>query len=62
VVVDNVQFLQPREQGAGGGGDFRRQPSAPAPARKPAGGEPGYDAPPPEEGPPPGAGEEDIPF
>jgi single-strand DNA-binding protein len=61
VVVDNVQFLQPREGGAGGGGEFRRQSSSSAPARKPAGDDPGFDAPPPDDMPPPSGGE-DIPF
>src|SRR5262249_40828055 len=60
VVVDNVQFLQPREGGAGGG-EIRRQPSSSAPARKPAGDDPGFDAPPPDDMPPPSGGE-DIPF
>lgn len=68
VVVDNVQFLQPREGGSGGGmsgggeGYRRAAPAAggskPAPARD-------YDVPPDEPmSPPPGGGGEDgdIPF
>jgi single-strand DNA-binding protein len=71
VVVDNVQFLQPREGGAGGGmggegGGYRRS-AAPAPGggSKPAAPPRDYDGPPDESmSPPPGGGGEDgdIPF
>jgi single-strand DNA-binding protein len=64
VVVDNVQFLERRPEGApGGGGEYRRQSSSPAPSgRKPA-ADPGDDMPPDDAGPPPtSSGGEDIPF
>lgn len=71
IVVDNVQFLQPREgggMGGGGGEGYRRPAASAAPAaasRKPAGGGGGgdYDSMPPDEAPPPSSGDpEDIPF
>lgn len=67
IVVDNVQFLQPREGGGGGGGGmgggesagYRRPQAAATPARKPPADDMGgYDDP----APPPGGAEEDIPF
>lgn len=73
IVVDNVQFLEPRADGAGGrsqqgSGGYRRPVTQP-----PMGGEEPYDAPPPHDAPhmdapppfdPPPANrpEEDIPF
>jgi single-strand DNA-binding protein len=73
VVVENVQFLQPREgggggMGGGGGGEGYRRPAAAAPTaagRKPAGGGGDYENMPPDEPMPPptsSGGEEDIPF
>jgi single-strand DNA-binding protein len=67
VVVDNMQFLDAKQDGSSGGGDgmSARAPRASAPAaqRKPEpsysnGG--GYDEP--EPGPPGGNAEDDIPF
>ncbi len=69
IVVDNMQFLDPRPDGASSGGDMgARAPraSAPAASRKPEtsysnGGGPGtYDEP--ESGPSGGNPEDDIPF
>jgi len=63
IVVDNVQFLEPRAEGGGGprpatggGGQYRRS--------QPPSGEESYDAPPePQFDPPPSTRpEEDIPF
>ena len=55
IVVDNVQFLEPRRDGQGAP-PARRQDSAPPPSE--------YDAPPPEDmgPPPPGPDDKDIPF
>jgi single-strand DNA-binding protein len=64
VVLDNVQFLEPRQDGTGA-----PRPSAPArrPMDQPSGGEEHYDShdtqePPPMDPPPPGRPAEDIPF
>ncbi len=65
IVVDNVQFLEPRGEGSGAprssGGYQQRQP-----ASQPMSGgqDEGYDAhePPPMDPPPPGRAEGDIPF
>jgi single-strand DNA-binding protein len=68
VVVDNLQFLQPREGGSGGGmgggeGGYRRPAAAPAATSRPAAPSRDYDMPPDEPMPPPAAGgEDDIPF
>jgi single-strand DNA-binding protein len=62
VIVDNVQFLEKRPDGAPSGGMSRR----PAPSSAPPGDEGGgYDSPPPEHDlppPPAGRGDEEIPF
>src|SRR5436190_16369977 len=59
IVVDNVQFLEPR----GEGGARPLSPSA-APRRAPGAGGDDFDAPqePPMDPPPPGRTDEDIPF
>jgi single-strand DNA-binding protein len=74
IILDDLQFLEPRAGGAGGGeeGGYNRAPargmSAPPPARRPepapAGGGGYDDGPEPmDSGPPPGAAEgDDIPF
>jgi single-strand DNA-binding protein len=61
VVVDNVQFLEPRQDGGGGGQRTyapRSQPAAASSSNN------DFDAPPegPMDAPPPGPGEQDIPF
>jgi single-strand DNA-binding protein len=64
IVMDNVQFLEPRGDGAGrqGSAPARRAASMDAPMDESPGG---YDAPPSEPDlppPPAGRGQEDIPF
>ena len=57
IVVDNVQFLEPRRDGGGpgGGGPPRRQESAPPSSDYDSGPEPPMDLPPPSQ-------DKDIPF
>jgi single-strand DNA-binding protein len=69
VVVDNVQFLQPREGGGGGGGmggegGYRRSSAPASGGSKPSAPPRDYDGPPdePMSGPPPGGEDGDIPF
>lgn len=60
IVLDNVQFLEPRGEGGGSRGSYQaRQPVAQA-----AHGEEHYDSQeaPPMDAPPPGRSDEDIPF
>jgi single-strand DNA-binding protein len=61
IVVDNVQFLEPRGEGVGGS---RGSYPARQPAAQTARGEEHYDSQeaPPMDSPPPGRSEEDIPF
>ncbi len=60
VVLDDLQFLEPRGDGPRGGGSYRQQ--SPAGASAPEEGS--FDAPPPPDlpPPPPGRGDEEIPF
>jgi|SRR5262245_2303685 single-strand DNA-binding protein len=62
VVVDNVQFLEPRGDGARSGGSAPRRQAAAAPTSGDDGG--GYEPPPEPDLPPPPAGraDGDIPF
>jgi single-strand DNA-binding protein len=61
VVVDNIQFLEPRPDGAGGG--MNRAPQS-GPARKPEASYGNYEAEPEPMEPPParGGSDEEIPF
>jgi single-strand DNA-binding protein len=62
IVVDNVQFLEPRKDDGGGGsrGNFQRRPDSAPPSQDydtSSGGDSG-----PIDAPPPGRDSEDIPF
>ena len=68
VVVDNFQFLEPRQDGMGGEGGSRPARASAPPARRPAPSSPAsngnYDEPEPDlvDEPPAGGGDDNIPF